>query len=87
MNNVKAPKQLYKWHGAKVKLARPASNSLASLPSGTLGYVKKAGRGLEFTSAACECCGVQVRITRMGVNDFDLIELATTNLGDIHENA
>ncbi|EMM2166461.1 TPA: hypothetical protein MNP25_003591 [Klebsiella pneumoniae] len=86
MTNVKPPKQLYKWHGAKLKLARPASNMLASLPTGTAGHVKKIGRGLEFTSDACECCGVQVRITRMGVKDFDLIALVTTNQGDGHEN-
>lgn len=74
--NIKPPKQLYKWHNARVKLARPARNMLAVLPAGITGQVTKKGRGLEFTSDACECCGVQVRISRMGRDDFELIELA-----------
>ncbi|GKL08908.1 hypothetical protein NUBL21990_43780 [Klebsiella pneumoniae] len=49
---------------------------MASLPTGTEGEVRKRGRGLEFTSDACECCGVQVRISRMSRDDFELIELA-----------
>ncbi|MCJ8541418.1 hypothetical protein MWG95_11880 [Klebsiella variicola] len=72
----KPPRQLYKWDRARVKLARPAGNMMASLPAGTEGEVRKRGRGLEFTSDACECCGVQVRISRMSRDDFELIELA-----------
>lgn len=74
--NIKPPKQLYKWDKARVKLAIPARNMLAALPAGTAGQVTKQGRGLEFTSDACECCGVQVRISRMSPDYFELIELA-----------
>lgn len=74
--NIKPPKQLYKWDKARVKLTKPARNMLASLPVGTEGQVTKQGRGLEFTSDACKCCGVQVRISRMDRDYFEIIELA-----------
>lgn len=83
--NIKPPKQIYKWDKARVKLARPASNMMASLPTGTTGTVRKVGRGLEFTSDACQCCGVQVRITRMGLDYFELVELGPQAGGNNEE--
>lgn len=72
---MKRPKTLKAWHGATVSLIHPAKNMMAELPAGTTGTVKKGGRGLEFTSDPCMCCGVKISITRMSPDMFNLIEL------------
>ncbi|HAT3959757.1 TPA: hypothetical protein I9Y37_001896 [Citrobacter freundii] len=77
---IKPPKRLYEWNGASVKLLRETANGWATLPAGTLGKIRtvKGGRsGLEFVSDACQCCGVQVKISHMRPEHFELIALAS----------
>lgn len=73
---MKRPKTQREWSGAKVSLRHPAKNMLASLPAGTIGTVRKQGRGMEFTSEPCPCCGVTISISRMQTDSFELIKLA-----------
>jgi hypothetical protein len=72
---IKPPKTLKGWSGAKVALTRPAKNWMAGLPAGATGTVKKGGRGLDFTSDPCSCCGVTVSISRMRPEDFEILQL------------
>jgi len=76
---INPPKRLYEWDGASVKLVRETANGWATLPAGTPGKirtVKGARRGLEFVSDACQCCGVQVKISHMRPEHFELLSLA-----------
>lgn len=81
---IKPPKRLYEWDGASVKLAGDAANGWAKLPAGTPGKiraVKGSRSGLEFVSDACQCCGVQVKISHMRPESFELIALAVLEEG------
>lgn len=76
---IKPPKRLYEWNGASVKLVRETANGWATLPAGTPGKiraVKGSRSGLEFVSDACQCCGVQVKISHMRPESFELLALA-----------
>ncbi|MGV3779255.1 hypothetical protein [Citrobacter freundii] len=81
---IKQPKRLYEWNGASVKLVRETANGWAKLPAGTAGKIRtvKGGRsGLEFVSDACQCCGVQVSISHMRPEHFELLALAVQEGG------
>jgi hypothetical protein len=75
---IKPPKRLCDWNGATVKLVHETRNSLVTLPAGTTGKIHvgyKSRNGLTFISNPCECCGVQVHITRMRPEHVKLVEL------------
>lgn len=82
---MKKPKTLKGWHGATVSLIASAKNMLAELPAGTVGTVRKGGRGLEFTSTPCECCGAKISISRMSPAMFNLIKLPEATDGKAEE--
>ncbi|EHW1978079.1 TPA_asm: hypothetical protein GBZ53_06710 [Salmonella enterica subsp. enterica] len=82
---IKPPQRLCDWNGATVKLIHETRNSLATLPAGTTGKIRvgyKSRNGLTFISNPCECCGVQLHITRMRPEDFELLELVQRNAGE-----
>ncbi|WP_254703648.1 hypothetical protein [Kosakonia sacchari] len=82
---IKQPKRLYEWHGATVALKRETANGWAKLPAGTVGIirtVKGSRRGMEFVSNSCQCCGVQVSISHMRPEHFELLELVKDNTGE-----
>lgn len=76
---IKPPKRMYQWNGATVKLKQETRNGWATLPAGTQGTiraVKGSRSGLEFISDKCPCCGVQVTISKMRPEHFELLQWA-----------
>lgn len=68
------PKLNRDWEGLSVRLLRPARNGYALLPAGTTGEIEGYSRcGIVFVSEKCECCGVQIRISRMRRGDFEIL--------------
>ena len=62
------------WVGLRVKLRRRVRNAYGSLPEGATGVIDGYSRlGIRFESDSCKKCGLQLSISQMRREDFDIL--------------
>lgn len=62
------------WTGRRVRARRRLGNSLGAVPAGTELTVRRKYGGLELVTDPCPACGVELRITRVPVDDVELVD-------------
>lgn len=69
------PKLKREYVGRRVRTLRPFSNGWGVIPSGSLATVRaQNNKGSELISDACPCCGLQAKISAIGVEDIEFVE-------------
>ena len=61
------------WIGGYVQTRRKMQNGYVVIPAGTICEVTDSYRGLALTSAPCEHCGMQARISRVSEASVDYL--------------
>jgi len=63
-----------KWQGVRVRSLRDMQNGWAALPAGTQFTIEEKHRGFSLRADACECCGLQARISKVQPFDLEILE-------------
>lgn len=61
------------WTGKRVRSLRELRNASAIIPAGTVFTVVGKFSGLELLADACNCCRIQMRISRVGVEYLEMV--------------
>lgn len=61
------------WRGRRVRSLRELRNASAIIPAGTVFTVKGKFGGLELLADACNCCRIQMRISRVPIEDLEML--------------
>lgn len=61
------------WIGVKVRTLGTLANATVTIPRGTVLTVRGKFNGFELLGDKCNCCGVQIRITRVSYRDVEVV--------------
>lgn len=72
---IKRPKRMRDWVGARVKTLHIMENGYARLPAGSVGTVTGVGSGFYLTFDYCSCCNMGVKVSHVRPEHLEIIEL------------
>lgn len=69
------PKLKRDYKGKTIRTTEIIGNGYAKFPIGSIAIIEvQSPKGSSLLFNKCECCGIQLRISRVGMNDFEFIE-------------
>ena len=69
------PKLKRDYRGRMVRLTRDIANGFGKLPAGAVGVIEhQSPKGSEFLGQPCAHCGLQMRVSRLTVDDIEFVE-------------
>ena len=73
------PKLKRDYRGRLVRLTRDIANGLGKLPVGAVGIIEtQSPKGSAFLGQPCPHCGLQMRVSRLSVDDIEFVESIQT---------
>lgn len=71
---IKKPKLMKDWVGLRVKSIKTIANGSYQMPAGTIFSVENTYRGLTLRREPCSHCRVELYVTKVSVNDVEIVE-------------
>lgn len=72
---IKPPKRMADWVGAKVKTRYAMENGYAKMPAGSVAIVVRVSKGFSLEFEPCSCCGMTVKCSQVRPEHLEIIEL------------